>query len=156
MTGRSLLDGSVWSMDRSEHRIKEFQSSGKVVEHGFGVIATKAKLGKSKGQESVRLDISIAPFIENDSETIPFSSKTDAAGNSVNDQNITGFLNKWIRDPRKISNRQTGCEINFNRYFSSKSSVRASSEIWIELEQVDEELSKIEEEISRHTVWRKK
>ena len=113
-------------------------------------------LGKSKGQESVRLDISIAPFIENDSETIPFSSKTDAAGNSVNDQNITGFLNKWIRDPRKISNRQTGCEINFNRYFSSKSSVRASSEIWIELEQVDEELSKIEEEISRHTVWRKK
>ena len=144
-----MLDGSVWSMDRSEHRIKEFQSSGKVVEHGFGVIATKAKLGKSKGQESVRLDISIAPFIENDSETIPFSSKTDAAGNSVNDQNITGFLNKWIRDPRKISNRQTGCEINFNRYFSSKSSVRASSEIWIELEQVDEELS-------RHTVWRKK
>lgn len=143
-----LVDGTTWAMQRDEHRIQEVKASGQVIEHGFGVLNIKAKVAKAKGSELVRVEITVQPFMESDTETIPFSSKKDVNGDSINDRVIQGFLKQWVNDPLKIKGREIGSEINFNRMFPKKSETRTKQEIIFELSAVDREISQIEVEMT--------
>jgi len=149
-----LSDGTKWSMDREEHRITETTSDGKLTEHGFGVFALKGKVGKSKGNKFVKLGLSIDPFIESDTETIPYSSKKDEAGKSVNEIVIDDFIKKWVRDPSKIKPSkagkisEVGAEINFNRIFPKKVEIRLPQTISDELRNLDAELKASEAKLA--------
>lgn len=150
------LDGAVWSMDREEHRIQETKPSGEVIEHGLGVISIKAKPGTAKGQETVRWDMGIEPFVETDNETIPYSSKKDENENSVNDKLITDFIAKWVRDPltsttSKPKNSKVGAEINFNRIFPKPLTIRGSAEILAELSSIATELAELDKQMAKIT-----
>lgn len=139
----NMLDGAVWTMDREEHRIQEVKPTGEVLEHGFGVIAIKAKLGKVKGQVSVRWDISVDPFLESDNEIISYSSAKSELGGAINDQIIKAFLDKWVRAPRKILEKTVGCEISFNRIFPKKTDIPSVNEVLEELARVDKDLADV-------------
>ncbi|QDL56801.1 SAM-dependent methyltransferase [Rhodoferax aquaticus] len=144
-----LLDGSVWTMNREEHRIQEAKAGGVVNEHGLGVLSVKAKVAKSKAGENIRWDISVDPFMESDTETIPYSSRKDEHGNSLNDKLIADFIAKWVRDPSTIKAKSVGSEINFNRVFPKLAQIRASKDLLLEIALVDESLRAIEEEMSK-------
>ncbi len=138
-----LSDGSKWSMDREEHRITNTSASGVLTEHGYGVLALKAKVGKVKGAEVVRWELSVDPFVETDTETIPYSSKNNASGKSINEQLIDEFIAKWVRDPSiiKLSKNgiaaEVGAEINFNRIFPKKVEIRTIGQISNDLKNID-------------------
>lgn len=140
-----LFDGTIWTMNREEHRIQEVKPDGTVIERGLGVLAIKAKVGKTKGVETVRWDISIDPFIESDTETIPFSSKKGGDESPGNDEIITRFLAKWVRDPSTIKSTTIGSEINFNRVFPKSVQIRSSAEIRKEIAAIDNELKELQD-----------
>lgn len=149
-----LSDGTKWSMDRDEHRITETATDGKLTEHGFGVLALKGKVGKSKGHEFIKMELSIDPLIESDTETISYSSKKDEAGKPMNEIVIDDFIKKWVRDPSKIKPSkagkisEVGAEINFNRIFPKKVEVRLPQTISDELRNLDEELKASEAKLA--------
>jgi type I restriction enzyme M protein len=134
-----LTNGTVWRMQREEHRVHEIKPTGEVVEHGFGVVIAKLKIAKAKGVESLRWEVSVDPFIETDTETIPFSSVSSEM-NSENDQIISDFIAQWVTDPSIIKSKSTGSQINFNQIFQRKNSFLSVGEVLQALLLVDSEL----------------
>lgn len=110
---------------------------------GKGRLRLKAKAAKVKGVEALKMEMSIEPLIEKDTETIPYSS--DASKNS---QLIQEFLTKWVKEPWKLFGSKVGCEINFNRLFPKKTAIRSSEDILKELAEIDKEFKDLEEEFS--------
>jgi type I restriction enzyme M protein len=137
-----LTNGTVWSMQREEHRVQEIKPTGEVVEHGFGVVIAKLKIAKAKGIESLRLEVSVEPFIETDTETIPYTANNHSDSPSGNDLHIDDFISKWVRDPSKVKSKVVGSEANFNRIFPKVDNARSLVDILTELDSVDTELLK--------------
>lgn len=103
----------------------------------------KAKATKSKGKELVKVEILLGPLLEKDIETVPYSS--DAA---TNDKLIADFLAKWVHEPWHILGVKVGSEINFNRIFPKKSDIRPTKEILADIAAIEEEMARLEAEIS--------
>ncbi|MCX7146514.1 MAG: hypothetical protein NT042_09995 [Sulfuritalea sp.] len=103
----------------------------------------KAKVAKSKGQERAKVDILVDRLVEKDSETIAYASDEDA-----NNRLIAEFLARWVHEPWCLHGARTGCEINFNRVFPKQSQIRASRDILNEIAAVEEEMTRLEADIS--------
>lgn len=110
---------------------------------GLGVLSVKAKAAKSKGQERAKVDILLDRLVEKDSETVVYASDEDA-----NNRLIADFLARWVHEPWCLHGAKTGCEINFNRVFPKQSEIRASRVILKEIVAVEEEMAKLENEIT--------
>ena len=110
---------------------------------GLGVLSVRAKAAKSKGLERARVDILLDRLLEKDSETVTYSSDEDA-----NNRLIADFLGKWVHEPWCLHGAKTGCEINFNRVFPKQSNTRASKEILKDIAALDEDMARLEAEIS--------
>jgi type I restriction enzyme M protein len=110
---------------------------------GLGVLSVRAKVAKSKGQERAKVDILVDRLVEKDSETVAFASDDDA-----NNRLIAEFLARWVHEPWCLHGAKTGCEINFNRVFPKQSGIRASRDILKEIAAVEEEMARLEADIS--------
>lgn len=121
--------------------------SSEVIENGVpagkGVLTVTPKVAKSKAGERVRVEVEIAPLVEKDTETIPFSSVPTENAKLIDD-----FLTKWVREPWTKSETKVGCEINFNRLFPKKTVVRSTEEILRDLAAVDAEIKALEAEFA--------
>ena len=113
------------------------------VEKGLGVLAVKAKVARSRGQERAKVDILLDRLLEKDTETIAYASDDDA-----NNRLIADFLARWVHEPWCLHGAKTGCEINFNRVFPKQSEIRASRHILKEIAAVEEEMARLEAEIA--------
>ncbi|MBC7476383.1 MAG: N-6 DNA methylase [Candidatus Sericytochromatia bacterium] len=105
---------------------------------GKGVITFKVTKPKKAEENQFKVEVSISPLKEKDSETTPFESDKEK-----NEKIISEFLNKWIKEPYIISEHKTGCEINFNKTFPKKIEMRLSSYILAEMDALDKEFGDI-------------
>ncbi len=101
-----------------------------VSELGLGVLTVKAKVAKAKGAEVLKVEVSLGPLKEKDTETTAFSSDP-----ATNEKIIRDFLATWVKEPfeRVPDGVTVGCEINFNKQFPKKSEVRPVKELLEEL-----------------------
>lgn len=105
---------------------------------GKGVLSIKVNKPKKTEDNQVKIEVSISPLKEKDSEITPFDSE-----NEKNEKIINDFLAKWVKEPHKIVEKKEGCEINFNKAFPKKIEMRKSSDILAELSALDKELGEI-------------
>jgi type I restriction enzyme M protein len=105
-----------------------------ITELGLGVLAVKAKVAKTKGAEVLKVEVTLGPLKEKDTETIAFSS--DPARNEAI---IRDFLATWVKEPveRVPDGVTVGCEINFNKQFPKKSEVRPVKDLLEELHKLN-------------------
>lgn len=109
---------------------------------GLGVLSAKAKISRSKGEEYVKVALSIGPLWEKDTEIVPYSSSEIA-----NDQLIEGFLERWLTEPWRIVGKKLGSEINFNRVFPRKTTVRSNKAITDDIVAIEKAMARLEAEI---------
>lgn len=105
---------------------------------GKGVISVKLSKPKKSEDNQFKVEISLSPLKEKDSEITPFNSVEEK-----NDKIINEFLAKWVKEPYKILEKKQGCEINFNKVFPKQIIMRKSSEILAELAALDKEFGEI-------------
>lgn len=105
---------------------------------GKGVI--NIKLGKAKKTQvnQTKVDVSISPLKEKDNELIAFSSNKE-----INDKLINEFLTKWVKEPYSITDQKEGCEINFNKAFPKKITIRSTTDILADINALDKEFGGI-------------
>jgi type I restriction enzyme M protein len=141
-----LQDGTAWAIETETRQVRE-SKGGVETEHGLGVLRVVAKVGKAKGQEVVRWEAAVAPLIETDTESIPYSSRKSQKGDSMNEIIVSDFIQKWISDPVLSRVTTVGCEINFNRIFPAKLSVRTTAAIARDIAEVDRELATFQKDL---------
>lgn len=105
-----------------------------VTELGLGVLTVKAKVAKAKGKEMLKVEASLGPLKEKDTETTAYSSNA-----TTNEKIIGDFLAKWVKEPfgRVDGGVKVGCEINFNKQFPKQSEVRSVQELLAELHKLN-------------------
>jgi len=109
---------------------------------GLGVLTAKARMSKSKGSEFVKVAVTVGPLWEKDTEIVPYSSREP-----VNEKLIDDFLERWISEPWRIVGGKVGSEINFNRVFPRKTSVRSNKAIMDDILAVEKAMARLESEI---------
>ncbi|MFD2432571.1 class I SAM-dependent DNA methyltransferase [Mesonia maritima] len=125
----------------------EIQNS-KFITHnslGCGKIVIKASYKKGTKTKEARIEISVelTPDYEKDYEIIPYSP------NEVeNQKNIADFMAKYITKPFVYIENTIGVEINFNKVFYKPEQLRSIQEITTNLEELENELSKLEKELA--------
>ncbi|MGB7650725.1 MAG: N-6 DNA methylase [Gallionella sp.] len=110
-------------------------SNGKeTIELGLGVLNVKAKIAKAKGAETLKVEVTLGPLKEKDTETTAYSNDAKA-----NEKIITDFLAKWVKEPfeRVAGGVKIGCEINFNKQFPKQSEVRSVKDLLAELHKLN-------------------
>jgi type I restriction enzyme M protein len=110
-------------------------SSGKeTIELGLGTLAVKAKVAKAKGTETLKVEVTLGPLKEKDTETTAYASDAKA-----NEKIIADFLAKWVKEPfeRVAGGVKIGCEINFNKQFPKQSEVRSVKDLLDELHKLN-------------------
>ena len=98
------------------------------------MLAVKAKVAKAKGAEVLKVEVTLGPLKEKDTETTAYSSAPEA-----NETIIRDFLATWVKEPfeRVPDGVTVGCEINFNKQFPKKSEVRPVKELLEELHRLN-------------------
>lgn len=116
-----------------------------ITELGLGVLAVKAKVAKTGGAEILKVDVTLGPLKEKDTETTTYSSDANA-----NEKIIRDFLATWVKEPfeRVAGGVKVGCEINFNKQFPKQSEVRAVKDLLAELHQLNARSAKLEAEFA--------
>lgn len=105
---------------------------------GKGMVNVKVSKPKKSEENQFKIEVSLSPLKEKDSEITPFNSEEKA-----NEEIMTDFLAKWVKEPYKILDKKEGCEINFNKAFPKKIEMRKSSDILAEIGELDEEFGDI-------------
>lgn len=126
-----------------ETLIKE--SNGKQEELGCGKILVKAtykKATKSK-KENIAITVELIPDYQKDYEIIPYSPISEE-----NDDLIANFMAKYITKPFEYIESIVGVEINFNKEFYQPEHLRSLAEISSDLNILEKELLKLEEELA--------
>ena len=105
-----------------------------LTELGLGVLAVKAKVARTGGADVLKVEVTLGPLEEKDTETIAYSSDPAA-----NEEIIRDFLATWVKEPfERVSDGVTvGCEINFNKQFPKKSEVRPVKDLLEELHRLN-------------------
>lgn len=132
------LDGKVYRRDNETGVIVIGAET-----QGLGTLSVKAKISKPKGEEKVKVDITLDRLRQKDYETTTYSSLE-----YINNTLIKDFLDKWVNEPWCLHGARTGCEINFNRSFPKQSGIRTSQSILKDIATIEEEMAKLEAEIA--------
>ena len=105
---------------------------------GKGVITVKVSKPKKAEENQFKVEVSLSPLKEKDSEITPFDSVEEK-----NEKIINEFLAKWVKEPHKILEKKEGCEINFNKAFPKQVVMRKSLDILKDLVALDKEFGEI-------------
>lgn len=113
----------------------QFNDGKTITELGLGTLNVKAKVAKAKGEEILKVEVTLGPLKEKDTETTAYAS--DA---KTNEKIIADFLAKWVKEPfeRVAGGVKVGCEINFNKQFPKQSEVRSVKDLLKELDKLNE------------------
>ncbi len=114
---------------------------------GLGVLITKAKVAKSKGEAVVKVTFGIGPLWEKDTEITAYSSNP-----SNNERHIDGFLTQWTSEPYRINDVRIGCEVNFNRIFPKTVERRPVKDVLKDLAALEREIAKLDARIAADVV----
>ncbi|WP_321875938.1 HsdM family class I SAM-dependent methyltransferase [Burkholderia cenocepacia] len=143
----SIRNAEQIVVESSEKVWHSFTESGAISingkAQGLGVLSVKAKAAKSKGLERAKVEIILDRLLQKDNETVAYSSNEE-----VNNRLISDFLAKWVHEPWCLHKVKTGCEINFNREFPKKVTIRSSHEILSDIAAVDKEMARLEADIA--------
>lgn len=112
---------------------------------GCGKIVVKSALKKKTKTQPERIEITVelTPDYQKDYEIIPYHRDPDQ-----NRAEIEGFMAKYITKPFEYLDNVVGVEINFNKVFYKPEQLRSVQEILGEISLLDEELKRLEQELS--------
>lgn len=110
-------------------------------ELGLGVLTVKTKVAKAKGEEVLKVEVTLGPLKEKDTETTAYSSNA-----ASNEKNIRDFLSTWVKEPfeRVPNGVKVGCEINFNKQFPKQNEVRPVKELLKKLHKLNAKSAELE------------
>jgi type I restriction enzyme M protein len=131
-----------WVCD-DEFRLAVVDPSGDRKELGHGRLRLRAKVGKAKGVEHVRVEASTTPWIEKDFEFVPFASDP-----RKNERLIQAHLSKWVREPHERGEDRVGCEINFNQVFPRPVKVESAKDVIKRMASINAEIRSLEQEFA--------
>jgi type I restriction enzyme M protein len=119
--------------------------NGKCEELGCGKIVVKAALKKAtkKSPEQIEITVELTPDYQKDHEIIPFHRHE-----VENQKAIAAFMAKYITKPFEYLENVVGVDINFNKVFYKPETLRGVEEILGEIATLDDELKRLEEELS--------
>lgn len=132
-----------WLCD-DEFRVAFVSPKGDRNELGHGRLRVRAKVGKVKGVEHVRVEASTTPWIEKDFEFVPFSSNA-----RKNEKLIQAHLSKWVDEPHERGDVRVGCEINFNQVFPKTVKVESAKEVIKRMAGINAEIRSLEQEFAQ-------
>lgn len=130
--------------DEDKETIIEVSKDDKT-ELGCGKIVVKASYKKATKTKEARIEISVelTADYEKDYEIIPYSPNEEE-----NQQNIANFMAKYITKPFVYIENTIGVEINFNKVFYKPEKLRSLQEITADLEGLEDDLKKLEQELA--------
>jgi type I restriction enzyme M protein len=122
-------------------RAREGVAASNITELGLGVLNVKAKVAKSSGEEILKVEVTLGPLKEKDTETTAYASDAKA-----NEKIIGDFLATWVKEPfeRVAGGVKVGCEINFNKQFPKQSEVRPVKELLRKLHKLNTQSAELE------------
>jgi type I restriction enzyme M protein len=128
-----FYDSEKETLIKEEDRAKEALGCGKII--------IKSSYKKATKTQSARIEISIelTPDYEKDYEIIPYHRDE-----AENEKAIADFMAKYISKPFIYLDKVIGVEINFNKVFYKPEKLRPVPEILAEIEQLGENLNKLE------------
>lgn len=114
-------------------------------ELGCGKIVVKASYKKATKTKEARIEISVelTPDYEKDYEINPYSPIE-----KENQQNIAGFMAKYITKPFTYIDNTIGVEINFNKVFYKPEQLRSLQEITSHLQKLENKLLMLDKELN--------
>lgn len=115
-------------------------------ELGCGKIVIKASLkkdSKTKKAKSISITAELTKDLQKDYEIIPYSPVE-----KTNKKNITDFMAKYVTKPFEYIDNVIGVEINFNKVFYAAEQLRPIDAITNDLNVLEKELKKLENELS--------
>jgi type I restriction enzyme M protein len=143
----SLLveDGTCYYYDDDKESLVETNKNQEKVYLGNGKIDIKASYKKKTKSKSdhILVTAEIKKDQEKDYEIIPYLPEPEE-----NQKNITNFMAKYITKPFEYLDNTIGVEINFNKVFYKPKKLRAVSEILGDLERLENDLSKLENQMT--------
>ena len=112
---------------------------------GCGKIVVKSALKNASKTQPQRIEISVelTPDYQKDYEIIPFHRNE-----ADNQAAIEAFMAKYISKPFIYLENVVGVEINFNKVFYKPETLRAVTDILIDIQRLDEQLHTLETELS--------
>jgi len=119
--------------------------AGKQTELGCGKIVIKSsykKPTKTKGA-SIAITVELTKDLQKDYEIIPYSPDE-----TENLQWIADFMAKYITKPFEYVDNVVGVEVNFNKVFYQPEKIREVSKINKDLEDLEDDLSNLEKELT--------
>lgn len=138
----AIKSAEILTVQSGEHRYTcntetgaiQMSNGKEIVELGLGNLTVKAKIAKAKGAETLKVEVTLGPLKEKDSETTAYASNATA-----NEKIIADFLAKWVKEPfeRVAGGVKVGCEINFNKQFPKQSEVRSVKDLLDELHKLN-------------------
>lgn len=130
----SVQSGKLTYTRDNETGAIRLDNGATVSELGLGVLEVKAKVAKAQGAEVLKVEVTLGPLKEKDTETTAFSSVA-----ATNEKIIRDFLAAWVKEPfeRVPDGVTVGCEINFNKQFPKKSEVRPVKDLLEELHRLN-------------------
>lgn len=137
-------NGLVYHFDNDKESIIEIDRL-KRTPLGCGKIVIKAaykKATKTK-EASIVITTELTPDYEKDYEIIAYAAKQED-----NQQNIADFMAKYIGKPFRYIENTIGVEINFNKVFYKPEELRSLKEITSDLQNLEDDLSKLEQELA--------
>jgi len=117
---------------------------GKQTELGCGKILIKSafkKASKSKNA-SITITVELINDLQKDYEIIPYSPDE-----AENQQWIAHFLQKYVFKPFEYVDNVIGVELNFNKIYYVPEKLRELSEITLDIEELEKEMSKLKSEL---------
>lgn len=129
-----IVSGKDTYIYLSEENIVEKNS----VSLGKGVVTFKISKSKQLAEDQFKIEAFLSPLKEKDNEITLFESDKEK-----NENIISNFLNKWVKEPYSILEYKTGCEINFNKTFPKKIEMRNHSDILSEINKLDKDFGEI-------------
>uniref|UniRef100_UPI00403EFDF5 hypothetical protein n=1 Tax=Microcoleus sp. OTE_8_concoct_300 TaxID=2964710 RepID=UPI00403EFDF5 len=135
---------ALYSFDADQETLIK-EGLGKREALGCGQIVVKAtfKKGTKTQPERIEITVELTPDYQKDYEIIRFHQ--DEAENWAE---IEAFLAKYITKPFEYLEKVVGVEINFNKVFYKSEKLRDVGDILKEIQSFDEELKRLEEELT--------
>ena len=139
----STANASYW-FDPEKETIIESSKEGQQ-ELGCGKILVNAKFKKATKSRvaMIQLSVELCPDLEKDYEVIPFHPNE-----RKNQKNKDDFMGKYVFKPFEYLDNVVGVEINFNKEFFEPEPLRPVKEILSDLEDLENELSILEKELT--------
>lgn len=122
---------------KDKNQKESFLGNGKIV-----IKSSYKKASKTKA-EHIFITAELTKELQKDYEIIAFHPLEEK-----NQENIEGFMKKYITKPFEYLDKTIGVEINFNKVFYKPEQLRDIAEITDDLKQLEDDLANLEKELA--------